>query len=198
MAKSANLLVDGLGAPEQIGLLLPLHWQSVALVLGGVTSGATVVVARSAGELRDCAAAFVLARDAEAALDAGVDDVLVVSEHPMGLSTATPPGLAVDFAREVPGYGDVWTGPFATTHRVLLDGAVLAAEPLAGVGDVDRVLVAGALPDVLPLLLSSLAASAALVLVPDPAGVDLPALVRTEHITATAGLPVAGLRRLNA
>ena len=43
MAKSANLLVDGLGTPETVGLLLPLHWQTVALLLAGVTTGATVL-----------------------------------------------------------------------------------------------------------------------------------------------------------
>jgi hypothetical protein len=58
VAKSANLLVDGYGGPEQVGLLLPLHWQSVALLLAGVTAGARVVVGRDPADLAGCEARF--------------------------------------------------------------------------------------------------------------------------------------------
>ncbi len=54
VAKSANLLVDGLGGPRRVGLLLPLHWQTVALLLAAVATGAEVVV----GSAEGCDAVF--------------------------------------------------------------------------------------------------------------------------------------------
>ena len=60
VAKSANLLVDALGAPERVGLLLPLHWQTVALLLAAVATGATPVVGSADG----CDVAFVARRPA--------------------------------------------------------------------------------------------------------------------------------------
>lgn len=197
VAKSAGLFSEQLGGPTRLGLLLPLHWQSVALLLAGVTVGATTVVARELTDLAGCDVAAVRAPDAEAALDAGCDEVLVLPDSPMGLAGpagAVPPA-ATDFARDVPGYGDAWTGPLADTVDVELDGVVLPPAA-ASLSDGDRVLVAGALADVLPLLLGGLHAGAALVLLDDPAALDLPAVARAEQITATVGLVVGGLRRL--
>ena len=65
VAKSANLLVDGLGSPARVGLLLPLHWQAVALLLAGVASGATVVVADGPEALAGCEVVFTSPQHAE-------------------------------------------------------------------------------------------------------------------------------------
>ncbi|MGZ6827602.1 MAG: TIGR03089 family protein, partial [Mycobacteriales bacterium] len=110
VAKTANLLVDGFGAPDRVGLLLPLHWQTACLLLGGVAAGATVVVAADPGELAGCAVAFTDAASAEAALDAGVDDVLACSLTPFATRLASVPPLVLDAAVELPAYGDRFGG----------------------------------------------------------------------------------------
>ena len=88
VAKSANLLVDGYGGPSRVGLLLPLHWQTVALLLAGVATGATVVVADEPADLAGSEVAFVGGEHAEAALPAGADEVLALSGHPLGSAPA--------------------------------------------------------------------------------------------------------------
>jgi uncharacterized protein (TIGR03089 family) len=197
VAKSANLLVDGYGSPEQVGLLLPPHWQTVCLLFAGVTTGAAVVVADGPQELAGCGLAFVSAPLAGAALDAGVDDVLALSGHPLGAPAGGLPAMVTDYAREVPSYGDSWTGALPSMARVEVGGGRVEPAP-AGLSAADRVL--WALPHTTPaslaLLLGCLRDGAALVLVPDLATVDVAAVCAAERVTATAGADVAGLPRL--
>lgn len=198
VAKSANLLVDGLGGPTRVGLLLPLHWQGIVLLLAGVATGATVVVAGRPGELAGCDVAFSTADDAQAALDVGVDDVLAVSLHPLGAPLASVPPMVLDHAREVPGHGDHWSGPAPDGVRIEVGGHGVPASPAVDVGPADRVLIglSPSDPDGLALLLACLQAGASLVLVPTPSSVDIAALATTERVTATAGLSVPGVRSL--
>lgn len=200
VAKSANLLVDGLGSPARIGLLLPLHWQTVVLLLAGVATGAQVVVAQRPSDLAGCDAAFTAVEDAEAALDAGVDEVLAVSLHPLGAPLPSVPPMVGDHARDVPGYGDHWGGSRPVAVSVTAGGAPLGPLPGLGLGRDDRVLLSGFTgePATLRLLLGALSDGAALLLVPDPMTVDLQAVARAEQATATAGVDVEGLRRLSA
>ncbi len=193
MAKSANLLVDGLGSPARIGLLLPLHWQTVALLLAGVATGAEVVLAGDRAALAGCEAAFVLAPDAEAALDAGVDDVLALSGHPLGAPAGKLPGMVLDFGREVPSYGDHFGGPRPGPARVLVRDARVAR--LGGVTATDRLLTTldPADPIGAAVLLGALSAGAGLVLL--RAGAAAP-VAAAEHVTLTAGTSVDGLTRL--
>lgn len=194
MAKSANLLVDGYGSPTRVGLLLPLHWQTVALLLAGVATGATVVVAGEPGDLEGCEIAFVHAPAAQGALDAGVDEVLALSGHPLGAPAPDLPGGVADYAREVPGYADHWSGRTPARLDVEAGGAVLPPLPDLPLGTRDRVLtcVEPADPAGLAGLLAVLRSGAALVLAPAPAVLDLPQVVAQEGVTATLGLTVAG------
>lgn len=196
VAKSANLLVDGLGGPSRVGLLLPLHWQAVVLVLAGVATGAQVVVAADADGLAGCEAAFTTVDDAPAALAAGVEDVLAVSLHPLGAPLPAVPPLVLDHAREVPGHGDHWAGPVPSGVDVVVAGQPLGPLPSLDLGVGDRVLTDArpADPVALRTLLAALSEGAALVLVPDPASVDLPTVVADERVTVTAGPRVPGLR----
>ncbi len=198
VAKSANLLVDGLGGPARVGLLLPLHWQAVALLLAGVAAGATVVVAADPTELAGCQAAFTTAASAEAALDAGVDDVLALSGHPLGAPCGPLPPMVTDYAREVPSYADHWGGRATGPARVEVGGGPLGELPALGLTGADRVLLGGPLtrPVTLAVLLAALGSGAALLLVPDPSAVDLEQLVAQEGATAVHGLTVSGLRSL--
>lgn len=191
VAKSANLLVDGLGSPGRVGLLLPLHWQTVALLLAGVAVDATVVLARDASGLAGCDAAFVLAANAQAALDQGVDEVLALSGHPLGAPTGPLPGMAQDYGREVPSYGDHYGGPRPGPARIVVAGG--AAVPLAFDAS-DRVLTCldPAQATGAGVLLGALAAGAGLVLLRDG---DAAAVAAAERVTVTAGCDVSGLTR---
>ena len=198
VAKSANLLVDGLGSPARVGLLLPLHWQSVALLLAGVASDATVVVAAEPGELAGCDAAFVTEQYAAAALDAGVDDVLALSGHPLGAPCGPLPAMVTDYAREVPSYGDGWSGPAPAAARVVSGGAPVPVVPVPGVSAADRVLLATSFagPADMRVLLGLLASGAGLVLLRDTSGTDVTKVAADERITRTAGISVAGFASL--
>lgn len=196
VAKSANLLVDGLGSPERVGLLLPLHWQTVALLLAGAAAGAEVVLARGPQDLAGCQAAFTTDEHAAAALDAGVDDVLALSGHPLGAPCGPLPPMVTDYAREVPSYGDGWSGPRPAAPRVLVAGQPVAPLEL-GLSAGDRVLLTGALPAVAGVLLGVLRAGAALVLLPDPAVVDVERVVADERATASWGVASRAVRALD-
>ena len=190
VAKSANLLVDGLGAPERIGLLLPLHWHTVVLVLAGATTGATVVLTSDADGLAGCDAAFVLAEHAGAALDAGVPEVLALSGHPLGLPPTGLPAMVAAYGTEVPSYADHYGGPRPTNAQIEVGGR--SVEALTGLTGDDRLLttVPPAEPFGAAVLLGVLAAGASLVLL--PAG-DAAAVAAAERVTSTAGITVPGL-----
>jgi uncharacterized protein (TIGR03089 family) len=198
VAKSANLLMDGYGAPGRVGLLLPLHWQSVCLLLAGVATGATVVVAGEPAALDGCDLAFVVADQAQAALEAGVDDVLALSCTPFGTRLAEVPPGAADYAAEVPTYADHWGGPVPSALDVETGAGVLPPQPELDLGRDDRVLVAvpPADPEALAALLATLRSGAALVLVPDPGAVDLARVVAQEGVTASLGIEVPGTKGL--
>lgn len=183
-AKTANLLVDGLGAPQRVGLLLPLHWQTVAVLLGVVATGATAVV----GSVEGCEAAFVhVDRLGEAA---DVDEVLALSGHPLGAPCGPLPALVQDYAREVPGHGDHFGGP---RPRPRVEPEV---DPLGGLAAGDRLLtvLGPGTAEGLAALLGALRAGAGLVLVRGDA--DLPSVAAAERVTATAGVDLDGHRRL--
>jgi uncharacterized protein (TIGR03089 family) len=190
VAKTANLLVDSLGSPDTVGLLVPLHWQAVTLLLAGVAVDARVVLAAEPTELSGCPVAFVVAEQAEAALDAGVDEVLAVSTHPLGAPGGPLPPLVTDYAREVPSYADHYGGSRPSTARVEARGR--AVTPTAGLTSTDRLLttLAPSDPAGAAALLGALTAGAALVLVPTG---DPIAVARAEQATASAGTAVPGL-----
>jgi uncharacterized protein (TIGR03089 family) len=193
VAKSSNLLVDTLSTPDRVGLLLPLHWQTVCLLLAGVSTGARVVLAAAPADLVGCGAAFVRQEDAQAALDVGVDDVLALSGHPLGAPAGPLPSMVLDYAREVPSHADHYGGPRPTAVDVEVAG--LPVRTAAGIGADDRVLTTLALasPTGGAVLLGALAAGASLILL---AAGDADAVAVAERATATAGITVERLTRL--
>jgi uncharacterized protein (TIGR03089 family) len=195
-AKTANLLVDGLGRPDRVGLLLPLHWQAVTLLLGIVATGATAVVARTPADLAGCGAAFADPDLAEAAQAAGVDDVYAVSTAPLGGRLRAPlPPMVLDAGAEIPVHGDYFGGRPAG-WSVVLDGQPVEDVPSLGLGGSDRVLTVLAPADGLLLgLLAPLRAGAGLVLCPGP--VPSAHVLAAEGVTASVGVDLPGLRRLD-
>ena len=155
VAKTANLLVDELGAGpgDRVGALLVDHWQT-PIVLAACWRAGAGVVALDPGDVPDpdgLAAAFVreeLLADAAAALEgtplvALTADLLGRAGHDLG--------RALNFSRVVPAMGDLFdTGPDPAGHALVAgDGSATMAELLdraaglaAGTGltDADRML----------------------------------------------------------
>ena len=104
VAKTANFLRDGLDvqAGNGVAVLLPPHWQTVVAAFAVWAVGA---------ELRDDGAVAFVAEDALPV--SGRREVVALSLRPMaGRLARAHPGV-LDFAEEVPAYGDRFapTGP---------------------------------------------------------------------------------------
>jgi len=196
VAKTANLL-HAQGSPSRVGLLLPLHWQVVTLLLGGVAAGATVVVAERVEQLAGCEVVFVTAEHAGAALDVCGGEVLAVSTAPLGGRLRDLPRMVLDAGAELPSYGDLLDRPAASGWAVEWAGGPVGDLPDHDLGPADRVLTV--LPPwtsqgLVTGLLGPLAAGSALVLA--PAGLDA-AAAAGEQVTACAGADLPGVRRLD-
>jgi uncharacterized protein (TIGR03089 family) len=147
VAKTANLLRDGLDAGDAVTVDLPPHWQAVVVTFAVWAAGAVV---------GDGDVAFV---SEESLPRNGFREVVALSLRPMAAPLArTYPGV-LDFAEEVPGYGD----QFAPDRPSVTP----AAEPREG-----RVLVVDA--DPVPAALAALAGGGGVVIVrnADPALLD--------------------------
>lgn len=199
VAKTANLLVDGvgLGHGDAVAVLLPPHWQTAALLLGTWTAGLAadlgpdpqpVEVLFTSPELAGTAAAWT------------TGDRYATGLLPLAAPLRqVPPGF-LDYTVEVRGFGDrfVSSGPVDPNDRALagpveeshLSVCQAAAERAAelGIKSGDRVLVdARAYPDPADWLLAPLIAGASIVLCDnlDPAKVES----RTESERVTIRLP---------
>lgn len=140
VAKTANLLVDGLGLGPGDGaaVALPLHWQSLAVVAGCWAAGVTVRF--------DGPAEVGFAAEGGQRPDAG--DVVVLSLRPLGVGLREPDASVTDFAAEVRAYGDRFSGPGPAGGDEALPG--IAHDALAGAeGSAARTLLA---PEGDPLL----------------------------------------------
>ncbi|MDT0304552.1 TIGR03089 family protein [Streptomonospora wellingtoniae] len=141
VAKTANMLVDGLGAEpgDRVGLALPLHWQSLVWLLACFSTG-TTAVAGAPGTVPDCEIAVADPDRLPAALDTGAREVVGTSLHPLGAPLAECPPAAADYGVEVRGYGDRFAAaaidPAAPAFEVPGDAAggtdLLGAEVAAG------------------------------------------------------------------
>jgi uncharacterized protein (TIGR03089 family) len=211
VAKTANLLHDGLAVEPgtTVGMLLPLHWQTVCILLGCWAAGASVVI----GSASQVEVAFAEEPELPAALAGGASDVLGLSLRPLaGPLDEVPPGV-IDYAAEVPAYGDRFVSPVLEPDAPALtlpEGSWtvggLTAETeraVAGwqLGPGDRVL--STLPydtphGLLAGLLAPLAAGGGVVLCRNPDRAVLPRRLDVERVTAVAGLaaPGSGVRIL--
>lgn len=207
VAKTANLLRDEVGASpgDAVGVLLPAHWQTAAVLLGAWTAAAVVSPAAEGTVAAFCTADRV----GEASV---ADETFALSLAPLGrgFGRETPPG-ARDYSVDVLAQGDRWAGrpvPDAVPALRTVQGQVTAGDlvevALRRVSELgllagDRVLSTA--PWDSPTgwvdgLLVPLAAGASLVLVvhADPAA--QPHRAEAERVTATHGVDVPGLRRL--
>jgi uncharacterized protein (TIGR03089 family) len=216
VAKTANLLQDefDVGTGSTVAVALPVHWQTAAVLLGVWSCGAAVLDTAAEDDDRLAAADVVLASaDRLGPLEEqGVEDLLGLSLHPLGLGMAGYAGSARDFALEVRVHGDhfsPYSPPDPASPGLLLGGVQLtlgglvdtAAELAARLGlqPGDRVLVdVPTATEAGPVawLLAPLFAGASLVLCRHPFAERLPQRAAEERVTATLGVKLDGIREL--
>ena len=183
-AKTANLLRDELGAGPgtRVAVLLPSHWQSVAVLLGVWWIGAQVVSSGPA-DIALCTRERLDTADELA----GGGEVAVLSLDPFGKPAADLPVGVTDYATAVRVHGDQITPE--TAPGPALDGRsaeqVLAAArqraEVLGVSADDRVMTTTPLP--IEDLLALLCARASVVMVTDPDPALLERRAETEKVT---------------
>ena len=203
VSKAANALQDELdtGPGSTVALTLPTHWRALYWALATWATGATLLVPAAdlpTGPAEGLAAEVLVTADPERAAAASstggailVSLAMLARSHP-----ATPPG-AMDEARELATYGDVFGAwerppPGATALRVLRVGsttdtaydAVVVPQP--GWGPSPRVRVGGDLPHLLTSCLSAWALDGSVVLVREP-GAEQVGRMRAEGVTVEAG-----------
>ncbi|MCW2740949.1 MAG: hypothetical protein JWR45_1371 [Blastococcus sp.] len=216
VAKTANLLQDefDIGRGRTVGLALPVHWQTAAALLAVWSCGGTVLDTAAEDEGRLAEADVVLAAQdrLEALEDAGVEELVGLSLHPLGMGMTGYAGPARDFALEVRAQGDAfhpYEAPDPAAPGLVLGGLELtlggltetAGELATRLGLVagDRVLVdAQTAAEAGPVawLLAPLTAGASLVLCRHPWPERLASRAATERVTATLGCRVEGVREL--
>lgn len=114
-AKTANMFVDEIGVMtgDSVAVDLPTRWPAVGIVLGAWWAGVEVRIGRpdTMADAAGLVAAFVAPEGAAAALDAGVPEVYVVGDHPLGLGVTESGGAelaagAIDFTPSVRVHAD--------------------------------------------------------------------------------------------
>jgi uncharacterized protein (TIGR03089 family) len=207
VAKTANLLRDDVGSSpgDRVGVLLPAHWQTAAILLGAWTAAAVVTASAAGTEAAFCTADRV----GEAA---GAGEVFALSLAPLGRPFRSgPPAGTRDYSVDVLSQGDRWSGrpvPDAVPALDTGSGTVTAGDLVeialrrsAELGMIagDRVLFTTGWDSPTSWvdgLLVPLAAGASIVLVANPDPDALPNRVEAERVTATLGLSVPGVRPL--
>lgn len=147
VAKTANLLVDGvgLGPGDTAAVVLPAHWQTFVVLAGCWAAGIQVVTDPTGDEAVLVTAEGWTAPNSAPAPSFDLPlDTLLLSLRPLGAGLLRPAPDITDFAEEVRTYGDRFAGPPVAPSFPALDGQahaeLLAAAAAARTSE--RVLVA--------------------------------------------------------
>ncbi|MBW9204870.1 TIGR03089 family protein [Mumia sp. zg.B17] len=192
VAKTANMLQDTLGADDEstVGVLLPIHWETVVWLLA-------VWVVGSAVSLEPGHPVVVV--DPETLEVAGdADDIVALSLRPLGgrFTSPLPPGV-IDYNADVGGHGDRFTAYYPPRSSSVAvrdaDGIVTHADLVADSADRypdgARVLLVGDRDTaaLMPAILGALHAKGSLVLVrsrsPESDADRIAAIAETERVT---------------
>ncbi|HEY8532764.1 MAG TPA: TIGR03089 family protein [Micromonospora sp.] len=185
VAKTANLLVDGAGlAPgDPVGVLLPPHWQTAAVLLGAWSAGLVVHQSPDDGPVE---ALFAAADRIEEATRWSAGEQYALSLAPMAAPLReVPPGF-VDYVVEVRAHGDHFSpsGAGPQDAELLRRAAARAAE--LGLTHGARVLVdAARYPDPVDWLLAPLTVGGSIVLCGHVDAERLASRTTTERVTVT-------------
>jgi uncharacterized protein (TIGR03089 family) len=216
VAKTANLLQEefDVGPGTTVGVALPVHWQTAAVLLATWSCGAAVLETAAEDDDRLAGADVVLAAaDRLPTLEElGHENLLGLSLHPLGLGMRGYAGPARDFAVEVRSQGDHFTpwapmdaaapGLVLTTGQLTLGQLGQTAGELAtrlGIVAGDRVLIderTASEAGPVAWLLAPLQGGASLVICRSADAAALPRRAADERVTATFGLRLDGIREL--
>jgi uncharacterized protein (TIGR03089 family) len=217
VAKTANFLVDGLGAEPggRVVLVLPPHWQTAVWLMACWSAGLVAepvdpqAVKGRGGEPVGSSGPYILAA-AQEVLDDVIDDaeaeeIVGLSLHALGGPLADCPAGVTDYADEVRGYGDRFAPvPGVTpeapalnvTNTTLSAGELVAAAREAvekwELDARDRLLVDmpfATLDGVLAGLLAPLASGASVIIQRNFDKATLDRRLTVEHVTVVAGPP---------
>jgi uncharacterized protein (TIGR03089 family) len=198
VAKTANLLVDGLAAEPgaRVGLLLPLHWQAAVWHLAAWCAGLVVDLGDPLG-----AEVVVTGPDDLPRVAAGsAADVVALSLRPFGAPFADPlPAGILDYGREVAAYGDRFqpaVAPAPAAPALVAGDLALSQGEIAGIdlGELargDRVLTAAdytTWPALRGGLVRPLVAGASLVLCRNLDAGRLVSRATAERVTVVTGI----------
>ncbi|GAA4402794.1 TIGR03089 family protein [Tsukamurella soli] len=184
-AKCANLLRDqyGLGPGDEVGVLLPAHWQTAGILFGAWWAGTHVRFGES-GRVTFCTPERIAEADGDEILAVGLDAFgLAVRELPVGIDDYTTEVRAHPDAFTPAGAGVAFDGD--PVELVVARATALAAS--AGYARGDRVLSTrtwAGVGDVYDGLLAPLAAEASVIHVAHPDRDRLTAKFETEKATA--------------
>lgn len=168
-AKTCGLLASkGVRDGEGVGLWLPVHWQSAAIITACWRLGARPLMNEAAPVI------VAHAPRIDEALDEA-DEVLGLALAPMAGRLSEVPLGAEDFAIEVPGFADSWTGPHP---------AEVIVEPLADLAGKRILTTASEWDDhsIAALLVTPIATGGSLVLVRNADPDAIARKVETERV----------------
>jgi uncharacterized protein (TIGR03089 family) len=145
VSKTANMLKDGLSAEpgERVAVLLPTHWQTAVILSACWACG--LVAATGVEAVAPADIVFTAADTVEAGRSAtGAREVVALSLLPFARPAAGLPAGVLDYALEVPTYGD----RFAPYNPVLPGDPAFAVEggALSGSELVEAASLAGLQP----------------------------------------------------
>jgi uncharacterized protein (TIGR03089 family) len=136
VAKTANLLVDGLAAEpgSRVALALPVHWQTAVWLFACWSAGLTAVPVDE-GEIPADADVVAAAPDRLAAALATGAEVVGLSLHSLGAPLEECPPGVTDYATEVRAYGDRFQPDVSEDDpAVELEGETLTGAELVAAG----------------------------------------------------------------
>jgi uncharacterized protein (TIGR03089 family) len=204
VAKTANLLRDGLGAEpgERLALALPTHWLGPVWLCAAWACGLEVLLDPVGSERISFPYAVTWPDGVDRLGQLASEQTVAVSLRPLGGRFTDPlPAGVLDYAAEVPSYADFFGESLAgPASRALAAGDLgydqeaLVEMALATAGDLDlepgsRLLTDynPASPDGLFIAwLAPLVAQASVVVVRNPDPAQLAARIQQERVTATA------------
>jgi uncharacterized protein (TIGR03089 family) len=158
VSKTANLLQDGLSAEpgERVAVQLPTHWQTAVILSACWAAG--LVAATGINTIAPADIAFTSADTVEAArLSTGAREIVALSLLPFARPAVGLPAGVLDYALEVPTYGDrfapynpVLPGDpaFAVDSGALSGADVVAAAESLGLEPGARVITTSDFTDV--------------------------------------------------
>jgi uncharacterized protein (TIGR03089 family) len=137
VAKTANLLVDGLAADPgaRVALALPVHWQTAVWLFACWSAGLTAIPVDEGGIPADADIVAAAPDRLEAAAATGAE-VVGLSLHALGAPLAECPPGVTDYAVEVRSYGDRFTAVTdADAPAVEIGGEVMSGAALVAAGE---------------------------------------------------------------